>query len=476
MEITLVGWFLILFGPVLFIFAPNWLYFLAIFLIPFSATAVINMSVGGELKGVPAILLVGSLWLGREFYALTRLRPLVLPKYIQAFGAMCLLYIAILACSLVALWQMPNQFVVHSPRLDAPGSFLLSLSAHNITQFLYAVFWILMTLLIVMRNQNEEALIRTIRIFVMSAVFVSCWGIFQWAAYHYGFDYPQTIFNSSETSSARGFTGVIKEAGFKRITSVAVEASILAQFLLAAVPLLMAVEWFKSPIFSIFTDRMILVLLLLVLLLSTSSTSYLGIFVLLLGFPVLLKLNWQSLRRYIFLAVAYGLVEVSLIAIMSHFTAQIDQLESVAIHSYSIEERIYTIHNAWQSFLESPVLGLGWGSVTSHDLFVNLLANSGLIGLWGFILLIFGPLSTQFVALEKSPINNQNAALGFGILSSFLLMLAINIVSGFSYVFGHFWLLLALLVSSGMLLRSNALPENRISGGCNKTLSVGETI
>ena len=461
MDITLAGWVLIPFGLVAFCVLPNWLYYLAIFLIPFSATAVVNLTVGGISKGMPAVLFIGSLWIVREFITIVHPGILKIPRHVRVFGATCSLYLVILVCSLSIPLFMHGDFMITSPRLDAPQVFPLSFSSHNITQFIYISFWIAMTWLIVLHNQNEKSLVATIRIFVMSAMFVGCWGVLQWASYKFGFNYPSALFNSSSSEFAQGYTGVLSKVGVKRITSVAVEASILAQYLLCVLPLVFSAAWFKYPIFSIVGDRIVLVVLLLVLLLSTSSTAYLGLLLFALGFPILLRLKGRRLLQYASWIILLGLVEVFLLTALSTSTA----LSSLTTpHTFSMHERLYTINNAWNSFLESPLLGLGWGSITSHDLVVNLLANSGLIGLVGFILLIIGPLVNLLSAHITYRFEDQKSVFGAGILSSFMLIIAVSAFSGFGYVFGHFWLLLALSVSVGMLMSSPMTTFNRSSG------------
>lgn len=475
MDITLAGGLLIPLGVVLFLYAPSWLYYMAIFLIPFSATAVLNMPIGGEIKGVPAILFIGGLWVCSEIYTILRTGILNNPVLVRKFGLMCLLYLVIIACTLGALWQMPNEYIVQSPRLDAPQLLLLKFSMHNVTQFIYLFFWMVMTFLIAMRNQNDRAIAETIKIFVVSAIFVSCWGLLQLLAFQFKFNYPYELFNSSVSTSAQGHTGVLVETGLKRITSVAVEPSILAQCLLAAVPLVFAAEWFKHPIFSVGKDRVILALLVFVLLLSTSTTAYLGILIFTLGFPILLWLNPKQLVRYAYLVIALVFVEAILMAsVIFVSSTNVGPITQVVAHSFSIQERLNSIHNAWNSFVDSPLLGLGWGSVTSHDLIVNLLANSGLIGLLGFLILIVGPLKSQFDALTKYPMNDQEAAWRVGILSSFLLVLTTNMVSGFSFVFGHFWLMFALLTSTAMLLSSRTAARSSREFGRTQ-VSTGES-
>src|SRR5437868_187298 len=70
---------------------------------------------------------------------------------------------------------------------------------------------------------------------------------------------------------------VLSDLGVKRIASVAVEPSLLAQSLLVGLPFLLIAVWQRRPLLSARKDRYALFFLLATLMLSASSSAYLGI-------------------------------------------------------------------------------------------------------------------------------------------------------------------------------------------------------
>lgn len=454
MDITLVGWLLIPLGIAAFFLVPQWLYFSTIFLIPFSATAVAN----AESTGLPAVMFVGCLWVCREIVVRVSFRRLKVPAHVRMFGGIGMFYVLCLGFSLFVPLLMTGTVILKSPILNDPQTTALVFSVRNITQYLYVCFWILAAWLIVIRNLTLEAVGVTLKIFLISAVFVCCWGLLQWASYEMGFPYPDTLFNSSASDFARGYTAELQEIGVKRITSVAVEPSILAQYLLCVLPVVFCAVWYRRPILSVAGDRAVLILVLLVLLLSASATSYLGVAFFILGVPFALHLWRRGLFSYVSWVATLGLAVIVTIVLVPKLSSALSGQVVDKIGTYSVQERLYTISNAWNYFLEFPWLGLGWGSVTSHDLIVNLLANSGLIGLFAFSLLVLHPAVGLKSALKRWGQEREcgpEYAWGTGIFLSFLLMLFVSAVGGFGYVFGHFWFTLAMVVSLGRLISSD---------------------
>ena len=63
MHITLIGAILIPLGIYAYFFAPNLLYVGTIFLLPFSATAIINFGFMDATKSIQAIFYFGTLWM-----------------------------------------------------------------------------------------------------------------------------------------------------------------------------------------------------------------------------------------------------------------------------------------------------------------------------------------------------------------------------------------------------------------------------
>jgi putative inorganic carbon (hco3(-)) transporter len=123
---------------------------------------------------------------------------------------------------------------------------------------------------------------------------------------------------------------------------------------------------------------------------------------------------------------------------------------------------------AWNFFASSPLLGVGWGNFTElygpsvtgiswipagqfevHNIYLQLLAETGLVGFGVFFLLIFCAVKEAFRQLRCS-VRTLEKALAFGLLGAILTVLLHGFVDFFFLVspqYGtQFWVLLALLV------------------------------
>jgi len=74
MQITPIGAVLILLGALFFFAKPGLLYWCAIFFVPFSSTAVVNVGSEGSFSGLQAWMFFGTLWLAREAGGVIRTR------------------------------------------------------------------------------------------------------------------------------------------------------------------------------------------------------------------------------------------------------------------------------------------------------------------------------------------------------------------------------------------------------------------
>lgn len=129
---------------------------------------------------------------------------------------------------------------------------------------------------------------------------------------------------------------------------------------------------------------------------------------------------------------------------------------------------------AWDFFTGSPVFGVGWGNFNAlygpyvaniswvpagqfevHNIYLQLLSETGLIGFASFFWLIFRAGQQAFRQLLCS-VDAVDKALAFGVLGAILTVLLHGFVDFFFQVspqFGTlFWVLLALLVARGQEL------------------------
>src|ERR1017187_7069674 len=99
----------------------------------------------------------------------------------------------------------------------------------------------------------------------------------QWFCYWAGFNYPDFIFNTSLTASALGYKEALEDLGITRVSSVATEPSIFAQFSLIALVFAIFAVASGRAVISKFWDRAVLFVTLVVLLMTTSTTAYVGL-------------------------------------------------------------------------------------------------------------------------------------------------------------------------------------------------------
>ena len=146
--------------------------------------------------------------------------------------------------------------------------------------------------------------------------------------------------------------------------------------------------------------------------------------------------------------------------------------------------RVLLWATAWDYFLHSPVMGVGWGNfvdlygsdLTSlvppglyavHNIYLQLLAETGLVGFVAFFYLVVQSWR-QAWSQWRSSLDSLDRALAFGVLGALLSVLVhgfVDFLFQTSPQFGTlFWVLLALLVASGRLQRKSALGRVRASG------------
>jgi hypothetical protein len=451
MHVTWLGWLLLALAPALVTLAPGSLYPLMVLLIPFSATAVVNVDTPEGGSGLQPYIFVGVLWALTEILTVLRRGSMPLPKGRGYSIALLLLFAVAALASLVMPVIIDGSLSILSPELLSDESTPLRFTWRHITQGLYLLFGITLTILVAIKNVDPRWRMQTLRASALAATFVSAWGWLQWLCHQLGVSYPSAIFNNSITKSALGYDRVIEELGVLRVSSVAVEPSMLGQYLLTVLPLLLLAVVQRRTVWSPWFDKVAVLLGSSTLLITTSASAYAGLG-LALGLTVYALYRLGTLRARHVAAVAACLVAVILaFSLSTSVRGWVSEILLTKVGTYSGAERVSSVIKAWDYFTEYPLLGVGWGSVTSHDLVVKLLANSGVFGLLAFSLFasyLVARLRMTGAGMAESRADQFWRA---GVLITFVTLLALLILTGFDYVFGHVWLVfgLAIAVSSG---------------------------
>jgi O-Antigen ligase len=388
MELTAVGWILIPLGLISFAFRPKWLLFLAIFFVPFSATAIINRGTGDTASGFSPYLYFGSLFVARRMVDATVGMKIRVPRSIEGPLIKLLLFAFVCLASLVMPAVIGGRlYIMSSPNADY-SLVPLQYSPQVIAHALSLVFEVLMVVLIAKLGTEPKFFLALVKTYLLSGVFVSLWAWMQFSFYLVGVPYPSQVFNNNASPYASGYGSVLDTFDILRVSSVALEPSFLARVLIAMSAMCLAAVYSKSYIFGKAADTAILILFILTTIITTASTGYFGLAVMpavLLFLPAPRKG-----RKIISVAVVLTILCAICVAYFS-VPAVADILDSIVFSkagSGSVLERQLIISNDLQYFLRYPILGIGWDCAPTHDVVIGILTHCGVLGLSAFILLI----------------------------------------------------------------------------------------
>jgi len=463
MEISFIGVLILVAAAWFFLFSPRLLYAALIVSIPFSATAVVNFPWGGEAYGgaekdIMAWQLFAVLWVLREAIS-------GIPQWHRLgwFRTRCarvrlLVFLAALAASLaVPLLLNGTAWVsswANSLFYRGPAEIPLRFTLFNVTQSAYMVFGVGFAIFIAADNWCPERLLYTLKLYVSSCVFAAAWGLFQLWCNVAGYTYAANIFNTGKNLSALGYTetlGTGNLAMIGRISSVATEPSVLAEELLIAFIVLMVCLGLRRPILRRGWNWFAVVLIGVVLFASTSTTAYAGMFAAPLLSAVALALagsrRWKHYVAAITIVLGVGVLLVTCLPLGNRIFQAAIMLKYV---NGSGLTRLESVRIAAQDFLRYPILGAGWGAVTSWDLLFLLLANTGLIGalaLGSFLVPVIRRLWRLTV---------QKNLIAVVLLPTLALALLLAEGDGLAYGIGYYWFVFGLAAGASAAAKLDA--------------------
>ncbi|MDR3739245.1 MAG: hypothetical protein P4L40_09520 [Terracidiphilus sp.] len=448
---TPLGYILLPVGLAGLFFSTKWLYRLFVFWTLFSASSVMNFGEGESGSALQVWMFFGVLWLLRLI--LDHLSTLSF-SIDRRMVRQCLWLIAFLFIASLSL-MMPvyinGSLAITSPYLGDGTQTPLYLTSHNFTQLLYLIFGVMIAICVAHSNLRDVDRHETEQIILLSALFISVWGLVQFFCNLTGVPYPDYIFNNSGSPSGKGFLQTL-DVGVSRISSATLEPSIFATSLVAVLPLTLPAWLRRGSVLSIAADRYCTVLFVVLLILCTSSSAYLGLFILaILIWFLLLRTRTMSVGKAAKFAViaGAGAVTAVVLAIASIPIAR-SVVSSVLLDkssSASALERAMTVGLAFGYFQKYPILGVGWGSVTSHDLIVYLLANVGIAGTVIFLGATISVLRANWRTLGALVLPESLSR--FAWLLAFAAFIFTSLFAGFPLVLGNFWLVLGMAISTG---------------------------
>ena len=154
MHITWIGAILLPLGIYGYFFAPSLLYVGTIFLLPFSATAVLNIGFMDATTGIQAMIYFGTLWMlsvGPD--ALRRCR-VWRTRQMQTSVRRLRFFMLVVGLSLLMPIWINGSLVIEPYEIGSLESMPLTFTPRNITQTMYLAFGVLLTL--IPRGQKLE--------------------------------------------------------------------------------------------------------------------------------------------------------------------------------------------------------------------------------------------------------------------------------------------------------------------------------
>jgi O-Antigen ligase len=430
-ALPLIGYIALAAAAYCFFWAPRALLYLGVFFTPFTATSVINV---GSSFGLTA-----SLFFFATYIVAISLRTWptgrihITDSQVLALGTLVLFYI----CILVSL---------------IPPIYTDSLQPVSLRMCLYVSTNLLITVAVALSLNTPGQVAMFLQVQIASYLLLSTWGIMQSVLAVAGIPYPSFIFNTSISDAAQLY-GTGAAGGLARVASAAVEPSILVQSLMSYIAVAATVYVnTKQPLgaFGILCGLLCAV----VLVLSFSSTGYFGMVML------VVLLTAQNPRRSVPLLVIVACLVVLVMLTSDHLSASLAESTLNKTQSWSFNKRFETVEAGFQAFLQAPLTGSGFASVTTYSLPVFLLGNLGIVGALGFValmLILWIGTFRSHAFWSRFTLQNEGGlwanALVQGFRNALVVSLAMQSVAGFTYVFPDFWVLIGVMIA---LMKSSA--------------------
>jgi len=274
--ITWIGVLLIPYALLISLFAPSKLKHAAVFFIPFTATSVFNMP-----SGVPItpFQMFGSFFIAISFINLIKNHNQAGVLNLRKPQLFLILFLlAAVTSTFMPLW-ISGALTISSNSMNDLYFQKIVFTASSFKRVLPVIFGVVFSFAICGALNSTEKIHGLIKTYVASAVFVSIWGLLQFALQNIlNIEYPYYIFNNVEIEAAQGYVQKLNfgDASIYRISSVSHEPSIFVKYLVSVIPLILFAILFKQPILGRVKDRIGILIILFVLLLSTSTIGYVG--------------------------------------------------------------------------------------------------------------------------------------------------------------------------------------------------------
>lgn len=381
MQIELLGYFIIPLGIILFFLDKKWILYATIFFMGFTGASIITIN--NELSIQPSYYLA-MIFIIKHIITIANKKKIVKPNIL-----LCIfIFICIASLIMPSLVQNQNVYVINQDDVNTSVKF----TTQNFTQLMYILYcfifyWIVKDYL----KTKPEIIDTSIKVLIYGAIFVCILGIYQEIAYVMNWEFDK-IFRS-------GIHGNVQPYGtFIRIYSTTVEPSMLAYYIAPIFTLVICLN--KN---FIKYKYVILFLIFLIGIGTTSTTFFIGIVFFIITMLINLiisqskqnnRMNMRIVKR-ITVSVCIGILAIAIIYCLNKNIIDVlitSTTDKIALENESSIQRTSSFIQHFKVGIKYPLLGVGFGSARSKDLFSTWLCNIGAIGIGVFIVYIINLL------------------------------------------------------------------------------------
>jgi hypothetical protein len=431
---------------------------LCFFFIPFSGVSLYNIA---DLSFyVLPFTMSACLWILYNLVKLTFSNNSISINLGNSFVILILLFIVIIALSMISPVFINGTDGFLGANDQSNNYYPIVPTTILFLQFLYIFIGGIFSIFVIGFLKDFSKLEILLKVILISGVIACVIGLLELLAFYVGIDYPTGWYHTVPTgnSDEKGvrLDGLLNIA---RINSVSYETSNFSQHMLVQYALLYYCRSKNVVIFSKVKDRYILWLILTSLILALSSTAIFGLF-------IIHTLYWLfsawSLKKILKLSVFLVVIGLFTFVLYSKFEIIAQALDAFVFNKFisgSFESRLGAGYSAAEVFLRHPLIGVGFGILPPADLILVILVGSGVLGGFVFLAMIivvtyngyrnpvkFGRFHNSTNILNKA--NQRIVIISNALTFSFIILIIIYQATGFSFRFGDFWSLAALVVAA----------------------------
>jgi len=343
--------------------------------------------------------------------------------------------------------------------------------AYMVTAFV--LFTIFLGVMAINMVTSKEDLQKVIRVLLLSSLVAGLFGLFQFAGDIVGL--PRSI-----TLLKAGYDSVT--FGFPRIQAFSMEPLYFANYLFLPICLGLAYFFGKDKqVGNRWLIIMLTIMLLINFILTVSRGAYIGFALSFLVLAVLLFKQIFTWKHILMAVVTVSVVGYAVAFALSNgdTRATNEFVKHILVKDFkvgeSVQGRLSSFEQSYSMWLRSPVLGIGLGNfgpaikgypnttpkdgwAIVNNEYLELLAETGAVGITSFVLILLVLIARSILAIWKAKDDFLRLTM-IGMLAAFIGILGQYASFSTLYII-HIWILIGLMIATQNLILKNTRMNN----------------